>query len=60
MHSKQRFTLKAEVHYIGFWVEESVDQERYIELMLERFQIDQCKPSRTPADLNMNLQTAQN
>ena len=28
--------------------------------MLERFQIDQCKPSRTPADLNLKLQTAQN
>ena len=28
--------------------------------MLERFQMDQCKPSRTPADLNLKLQTAQN
>ena len=38
----------------------TVDQERYIETMLERFQRDQCKPSRTPADLNLKLQTAQN
>ena len=37
-----------------------VDQERYIETMLERFQMDQCKPSRTPADLILKLQTAQN
>ena len=37
-----------------------VDQERYIETMLERFQRDQCKPSRTPVDLNLKLQTAQN
>ena len=38
----------------------TVDQERYIETMLDRFQMDQCKPSRTPADLNLKLQTAQN
>ena len=38
----------------------TVDQERYIETMLERFQMDQCKPSRTPADLNLKFQTAQN
>ena len=38
----------------------TVDQERYIETMLERFQLDQCKPSRTPADLNLKLQTTQN
>ena len=38
----------------------TVDPERYIETMLERFQMDQCKPSRTPADLNLKLQTAQN
>ena len=37
-----------------------VDPERYIETMLERFQMDQCKPSRTPADLNLILQTPQN
>ena len=37
----------------------TVDQERYIGTMLERFQMDQCKPSRTPADLNLRLQTAQ-
>ena len=28
--------------------------------MLERFQMDQCKPSRTLADLNLKLQAAQN
>ena len=28
--------------------------------MLEWFQMDQCKPSKTPADLNLKLQTAQN
>ena len=38
----------------------TVDQERYIETMLERFEMDQCKPSRTPADLNLKLQAAQN
>ena len=38
----------------------TVDRERYIELILERFQMDQCKPSRTPADLNLKLKTAQN
>ena len=38
----------------------TVDQERYIETMLEWFQMDQCKPSRTPPDLNLKLQTAQN
>ena len=38
----------------------TVDQERYIETMLERFQMDQCKPSRTPVDLNLKIQTAQN
>ena len=36
----------------------TVDQERYIETMLEWFQMDQCKSSRNPADLN--LETAQN
>ena len=36
-----------------------VDQERYIETMLEWVQMDQCKPSRTPADLILKLQTAQ-
>ena len=35
-------------------------RERYIETMLERFQMNQCKPSRTPADLNLKLQAAQN
>ena len=38
----------------------TVDQERYIETMLERFQMYQCKPSRIPADLNLKLQTTQN
>ena len=38
----------------------TVNQERYIETMLEWFQMDQCKPSRTPADLNLKLQTTQN
>ena len=38
----------------------TVDQERYIKTMLKRFQMDQYKPSRTPADLNLKLQTAQN
>ena len=37
----------------------TVDQERYKEAMLGRFQMDQCKPSRTPAELNLKLQTAQ-
>ena len=38
----------------------TVDQESYLETMLERFQMDQGKPSRTPADLNSTLQTAKN
>ena len=38
----------------------TVDQESYIETMLERFQMDQCKPSRITVDLNLELQTAQN
>ena len=37
----------------------SVDQERYIETTLGRFHLDQCKPSKTPADLNIKAQTAQ-
>ena len=37
-----------------------VDYECYIETMLEQFQMDQCKPSRTPADLNLKFQAAQN
>ena len=37
---------------------DTVNQERYIEKMLERSQMDQCK--RPPADLNLKLQTAQN
>ena len=35
-----------------------VDQERYIEKMLEQFQLDQCKPTRTQADFNLKLQRA--
>ena len=27
--------------------------------MLEGFQMDQCEPSRTPADLNLKLEKAQ-
>ena len=38
----------------------TVDQDHYIETMLDWFQMDQCKPSRTPASLNLKLQTAQN
>ena len=38
----------------------TVDQERSIETMLEWFQMDQYKPSRTPANLNLKLQTAKN
>ena len=38
----------------------TVDQEHHIEKMLERLQMDQRKPSRNPADLNLKLLTAQN
>ena len=38
----------------------TIDEELYIETMLERFQMDQFKPSRTPADLKMKLHKAQN
>ena len=41
-------------------VKVTVDPERYIETMLERFQMDQCNSSIIPADLNLKLQTAQN
>ena len=34
------------------------NQERYIETMLEQFQMDKCKLSRTAADLNLKFQTA--
>ena len=37
----------------------TVDQELYIETMLEQFQIDHWKPSRNAADLNLKPQTAQ-
>ena len=36
------------------------DKERYMETMLEQFQMDQHKPSRTPVDLNLKPQTTQN
>ena len=36
----------------------TVDQESYIETILKR--MDQCNPSRTPADLNLKFQTAKN
>ena len=35
-------------------------QKCYIATMLERFHMDQCKPSRTPVHLNLKLQTTQN
>ena len=38
----------------------TVNQERYIETTLKRFQMDHVKPSKTPVDLNLKLQTAQN
>ena len=38
----------------------TVDQERYIETILEWFQTDQCKPSRTPADLSLKFQRTLN
>ena len=38
----------------------TADQEVYIETVLERFQIDQCDHSRTPADLNWIFQISQN
>ena len=38
----------------------TVDLERYIEKLLEQFQMDQCKPSRTSVDLSSKLQTAEN
>ena len=40
-------------------VKVTVDQELYMKTMLQRFPMDQCKPSRTLADLNLKLQTAQ-
>ena len=36
------------------------DQVRYIETMLDRFQLRQCKPSRTRADLNIKIQNTEN
>ena len=40
--------------------EVTVDRERYIKTMLEWFQMDQCRTSRIPANLNLKQQTAQN
>ena len=46
--------------FLGLWIKReegkvTVNQECYIETKLERFQIDQRKPSRTPADLNLKF-----
>ena len=41
-------------------VKVTIDQERFIETKLERIQMHHCKPSRSPADLNLKLQKAQN
>ena len=38
----------------------TIDQEQLIETMPERFHMDRCNPSRTPADLNLKFRTAQN
>ena len=38
----------------------TVDQIRYIETMLELFQRDHCKPSRTSAGLTLKLQRTKN
>ena len=38
----------------------TVDQQRYIETELERFQMDQCRTSITPANLKLKIQKAQN
>ena len=38
----------------------TVDQERYIEAMLELLQMDQGKTSRNPPDLNLEFPTSQN
>ena len=38
----------------------TVNQKRYIETVIEWFQKDQRKHSRTPADFNLKLQSAQN
>ena len=63
-HSRQHFIWR--LHwFLGLRIRReegnvTVDLQRYIETMLERFQMDQCKPSRTPADLNLKLQTPQN
>ena len=65
-HSEQQSTRKTEGEYTGFWgpmLEErniAVNQECYIETMLEWFQMDQCEPKRTPANFNLELQTTQN
>ena len=67
-HTKQHSTWKTEEEYtvfLGLRIRQkdgkvTVDQDPYIETMLERFQMDQCKHSRTPVDLNLKLQTAQN
>ena len=38
----------------------TVDQQRFKETILERFQMEKGKPSKLPANLNLKLQTAQN
>ena len=37
----------------------TVDLERYIEKLLEQFQMDHCKPSRTSVDSSSKVQTAE-
>ena len=41
------------------WGKVAVDQEPYIERVLELFHLDQCKPSRTPAYLNLSFKATQ-
>ena len=65
-HERQRFRDRGRLHwFLGLRIRRekgkvTVNQERYIEKMLERCQMDQCKPSRTPADLSLKLNAAQN
>ena len=66
--SRHHFTWKTETKlhwFLGLRIRReegkvTIDQERNIKTMLEWFQMDQCKPSRTPTDLNLQIQTTQN
>ena len=65
-HTRQHLTCKTEAEYSHLFLALRILQEegkivgrpRTVETMLKRFQMDQCKPSRTQIGLNLKLQIA--